>query len=526
MHNDSLDASTAHADMTSPGHTKETEGAGAPVPALTVLYHPDLRRVGERALLRSLVRGGTAHLSRREPLFVHPGGLDETPLRDRHLSRRPWTLTAEGDGLRLDPGTSSAAIVHRGSRLTAPTLFSTARVQDGVPLELAERIVLLLHYHRPFPAAPPPRFDLVGDSDALVQVRADIERVADLDVPVLVRGESGTGKELVAAAIHTASRRPGPYLAINLATIPGSLASAELFGASKGAFTGANQAQAGYFQRAHGGSLFLDEIGEVPVETQVKLLRVLETGEIQPLGAQLPHAVDVRTIAATDADLEQHIDSGTFRAPLFHRLAGYEIHLPPMRRRRDDFGRLFMHFLKLELTRVGEGDRFDTGDATQWLAPSLVARLADLEWPGNVRQLRNVVRRLAIGSRGRPRLEPTGSVEQLLNLPSREPDPVDPSSSPSTRRKPSDLTEDEVRHTLADHRWDLKATAEALGISRASLYVLVEKFPSTRAPREIDPEEIRRAFDACDGDLEAMVEHLEISSQALRRRLRELKLHG
>ncbi|HRI66149.1 MAG TPA: sigma-54 factor interaction domain-containing protein, partial [Polyangium sp.] len=166
----------------------------------------------------------------------------------------------------------------------------------------------------------------------LKRVLSDIHNVADLELPVLLRGETGSGKELVAHAIHKASpRRDKPFVAVNLGAIVPSLAVAELFGAEKGAFTGSIKRQVGYFEQAHGGTLFLDEIGEAPVELQVALLRALETGEIQTVGAMQGRKVDVRVIAATDADLEDKVDMGAFRAPLLNRLAAFELWIAPLR---------------------------------------------------------------------------------------------------------------------------------------------------------------------------------------------------
>ena len=199
---------------------------------------------------------------------------------------------------------------------------------------------------------------MVGESAALRQVRAHVERIADLPVPVLVRGETGTGKELVARAVHLRSpRRDGPFVSVNLGAIPRDLAAAELFGAVRGAYTGAAQDRPGFFRAARGGTLFLDEVGEAPPEVQAMLLRVLESGEMYPVGGQAPVATDVRLIAATDADLEERIRDGRFKAPLLHRLAGYEIRLPPLRERREDIGPLFVHFAREELERIGEAGR-------------------------------------------------------------------------------------------------------------------------------------------------------------------------
>jgi two-component system nitrogen regulation response regulator NtrX len=243
-----------------------------------------------------------------------------------------------------------------------------------------------------------PADGLVGQSAAIETLRGEIEAFAAVEAPVLLLGETGTGKELVAQGIHAASRRHrGPFVSVNLGAIPPSLAASELFGAARGAFTGAVQAQDGFFRKAQGGTLFLDEIGETPQEVQASLLRVLEAGEIQPVGAQSALRVDVRVLAATDADLEQRVQAGTFREPLLHRLAGYSIRLPPLRERRDDVGRLLVHFLRQELAATGELDILDRDSPhLLWIKPALVVRLARYDWPGNVRQLRNNIERLMI----------------------------------------------------------------------------------------------------------------------------------
>ena len=254
----------------------------------------------------------------------------------------------------------------------------------------------------------------MGESEGLVELRREIRRVADLEIPVLLRGETGTGKELMARAIHRAGRRrEKPYLSVNLGAIPPTLAASELFGAAKGAFTGAVRPHSGYFPRAHDGTLFLDEIGEAPPEVQVMLLRVLENGEIQHLGVQETQTVDVRMIAATDLDLETATDEGSFRAPLLHRLAGYEIVVPPLRERRDDFGRLLLDFLREELEAVGEAQRLER-ERSEWLPVSIVARLARHDWPGNVRQLKNAARQIVIGSRGSDTVRIGPQLERLL----------------------------------------------------------------------------------------------------------------
>lgn len=532
---------TAHALLTVGQGALRRSGDRPPIPALTVLCHPDLTRVGDRCLLGELCAHRTVQLSRLFPDFLTPGGGPARPLEDVFLSRTPLRLsTAAGGGVTLDPGTSRTQLEVDDTLVTGPVELRPEQVEEGVVLQLAGRVVLLLHLHRSAEEGHAERFGLVGESDGMVRVRQAVRQVADLEVPVLLRGETGTGKELVAQAIHAAShRRSGPCLSVNVGAIPPSLAAAELFGAVKGAFTGSIQASAGYFQRAEGGTLFLDEIGETPPEVQVALLRVLETGEIQRVGSQVAQRADVRLVAATDADLESEIRSGRFRAPLLHRLCGFEIVLPPLRERRDDFGRLFCHFLREELARVGELERLcPTPGPEPWLPAALVAMLVRHEWPGNVRQLRNVVRQLVIDSRGRERLTIGPPVERVLaeavtsrRGPVPPPAPRGTVSKPprvgspvSNRRSPADVGEEELLAALRNHRWKLKPTARALGLARTSLYMLVERHPQVRKAVDLGREELERCFEACGGNVEAMVDRLEVSAAGLRQRLKDLGL--
>jgi two-component system nitrogen regulation response regulator GlnG len=359
--------------------------------------------------------------------------------------------------------------------------------------------------------------------------------VADQTFPVLITGESGTGKELVARAIHqTGRRRDAQCISVNMGAVPQSLASSELFGVVRGAYTGAVRDQVGYFQRAHGGTLFLDEIGETPFDVQVMLLRALETGEVQRVGSPSTQKVDVRLIAATDTNLETAIDEGRFRAPLLHRLTGYEMWVPPLRERRDDFGRLLLHFLRQELAAVGEEHRLTASPATSalWIPASLVARLARLDWPGNVRQLRNVVRQIVIDSRSCDSVQIGPQIERLLREASRAALPTASSATAlpvpgrkapaATYRSPSDVPVEEIIAALKASRWEIKSAAAALGISRPSLYVLMDKLPGIRKAVDLGQSEIQAAVDSCEGNLDAMSAQLEVSKRGLVQRMKQL----
>ena len=524
------------------------------VPSLTILCHPDADRVGEEAPLHQLVSGSWVGLSRLEPRFAAPVGGEPRALAVVHLSRKPMILRAgdEAGSVVLERGASRTRLTVEGEPAEADRGFSAAELERGVTLVLSRRIALLLHWLEPVPADGP-RYGLVGESAAIRKLRQEIRLVADLDVPVLLRGETGTGKELVARAIHEASRRRDEScVTLNIGAVPPSLAAAELFGAARGAYTGADRKKTGFFERANRGTLFLDEIGETPPELQVLLLRALENHEIQPVGGVETRRVDVRVIAATDADLETASAEGRFRAPLLHRLAGYELRLPALRERRADVARLLFHFLRQELadlsdTGMGE-DPLSVADSFPWPPAELVARLARYDWPGNVRQLRNVARRLAIARQAGPDVDLEPIVDELLKDSStpashpsrrasdREPEPetaTAPStaaSTPKTRkparsyRPPHEVSDDELIATLKANGWRLKPTATKLGVSRSSLYVLIDRCPRIRRASELGLEEIAASRQRHDGDLDAMAGELEVSRYGLQRRMRELEV--
>ncbi|HVK77246.1 MAG TPA: sigma-54 dependent transcriptional regulator [Kofleriaceae bacterium] len=229
---------------------------------------------------------------------------------------------------------------------------------------------------------------IVGESKVMRRLLDATERVATRDVTVLVRGETGTGKEFIAHLLHAQSRRAdGPLVRFNCAAIPSELAEAELFGHAKGAFTGATAARRGFFAEAHGGTLVLDEVGELPPAVQAKLLRALQEGEIQPVGSGRVEKVDVRVVAATNRDLAAEARTGGFREDLYYRLAVVELTVPPLRDRREDIPALAAEFAR------HYGDKFGTGALT--LEPALVDALTQAPWPGNVRQLENTIARLA-----------------------------------------------------------------------------------------------------------------------------------
>lgn len=501
------------------------------VPCLTILFHPEETRVGEVSRLLGILDGGGCDISRSEPRFGPPNATSGSPLGDRYLSRRPLRLTKEASGFRLSPSSGVQSVVD-GQPLDGPRDLSLADLDRGVVITLADRVVLLLH-QRGLKLPRQPRLGMVGDSEPLERLRLEIMRVADLTVPLLVRGESGSGKELAARAIGgLGPRAQGPFVGVNMAAIPSSLAASELFGHATGAYTGATKQHTGHFLQANGGTLFLDEIGEAPLDVQAMLLRVLETSEIQPLGSTKPQKIDVRVIAATDQDLEESVRKGTFREALYHRLAGYRIDLPPLRKRRDDLGRLLFHFLRKELTDIGEEKRLgQLADADPWLPAAVVARLAAYHWPGNVRELVNAARRLVVASRGGEQIGPESLASILmersgpmapLESDDDSEDPTRPGSDSGLA--PSEIGEDKLLEALGRNAWDVTATARYLGISRTSLYVLMDASPNVRKAKDLTAEEIRRCAEENAGDLKAMAQALRVSLRGLRLRLKDLDI--
>ncbi|WP_428262127.1 sigma 54-interacting transcriptional regulator [Haliangium sp.] len=500
------------------------------VPTLTIAFHPDVGRIGD-----TVGFGTRLELSRNQPDFSADDGA-RAPLADPVLSRRPIVLERLPTGnAAIHPAQGGNPTRLDGHPLVEPTVVTAADLDRGVVIEIADRVVLLWHWSAPA-VDPGPDLGLVGANDAVCALRRDIERVAPLATAVLIRGESGVGKELVARALHRAGTRAHrPLVSVNMAAVPASTAASELFGHHKGAFTGAVSHHGGYFVQADGGTLFLDEIGETPFDVQAMLLRAIETGEIRPLGAHEPRRVDVQLIAATDTDLQAAVEAGRFRLPLLHRIAGVELVVPPLRARRDDIGRLFIHFLREELARTGEPERLapPAPGTPTWLPLALMTRLLRHDWPGNVRQLRNLARQVAVANYGEPGFRLPPAVAALLDP--IQPTPA-PSASPPPRRRSAeavrrgprnqlDISDDDLLAALRANRWRPAPTAKALGIARTSLYKLMNQSERIRKARDIPRPELEACAARYRGNLDAMAEALEVSKRGLKLRMTELGIN-
>ena len=302
--------------------------------------------------------------------------------------------------------------------------------------------------------------ELVGQSQAIRLTRQQIEQVANTDANVLILGETGTGKELVARSIHQHSaRRERPLIKVDCAALPGSLIESELFGYEKGAFTGANARKIGRFEVADGGTIFLDEIGELPLELQAILLRVLQEGMFWRLGSQSETRVDVRVLAATNRDLRKAMQEQRFRLDLYFRLAVFPIEVPPLRQRLEDIPLLVRHFVANKQIRLGR--------TIQEIPLATLERLMAYPWPGNIRELENVVERSLILSPGS-----TLTVESLLGTTDL------PFVPPTKSESMADFERSYLLGILEECQWQIKGpgmAAERLGLNPSTLYSRMKK---------------------------------------------------
>jgi two-component system nitrogen regulation response regulator GlnG len=334
------------------------------------------------------------------------------------------------------------------------------------------------------------------------------------DTAVLLFGESGTGKELVARALHRQSDRSQlPMVAVNMAAIPEELAASELFGVSRGAYTGAESDRQGYFRQASGGTLFLDEIGACSVSVQPQLLRALEEGEIQTPGGRV-NRIDVRIIAATDSSLDAQASG--FSLALRHRLAGFEIHLPPLRERCEDLGRLMLHLLPELLRTDQDQDPLLIG---RWAC--LIQDFAVYQWPGNVRELRNFCEQISLASAGTGGL----SVPESVDLAVRASPAGETSPAAIPYRPTPNLSDGEVRDALESAQFEISRAARELEISRQTLYRRIEAIEGLRVVSDIPSAEIEAVYHECKGVSEVAAARLQVSRAGLIRRWRALDLN-
>src|SRR6202790_2280083 len=324
----------------------------------------------------------------------------------------------------------------------------------------------------PFQVLDERRFEqVIGNSPALESVLEQVERVATTDSTVLVQGETGTGKELIARAIHNISPRCGrSFVKLNCAAIPLDLLESELFGHEKGAFTGAIAQKIGRFEMADKGTLFLDEVGDIPLALQPKLLRVLQEQEFERLGSTRTHQVDVRLVAATNRDLTEMVNRGEFRSDLYYRLNVFPVLLPPLRERREDIPALVEHFAEISGRRMSR--------QIEHVAPETMSALTSHQWPGNIRELQNFIERSVILTSGNILQPPLASLKNGVEAESLGAITLE------------DAERDHIRKTLEQTRWVVagpNGAAARLGIKRSTLYFRMQKLGISRTNKDVIP---------------------------------------
>jgi len=318
----------------------------------------------------------------------------------------------------------------------------------------------------------PRKFEqIVGSSPALESALEQVQQVAPTDSTVLIQGETGTGKELIARAVHNLSPRCGrPFIKLNCAAIPFDLLESELFGHEKGAFTGAIAQKIGRFELADKGTLFLDEVGDIPLALQPKLLRVLQEQEFERLGSGRTHQVDVRLVAATHRNLVDMVKRSEFRSDLYYRLNVFPVPLPPLRARREDIPALVEHFVEIYARRMGK--------EIEHIPPETMSAFVSYQWPGNIRELQNFIERSVILTSGNILHPPLTSLKSAAEAESFGAITLE------------DAERDHIRKTLEQTRWVVagpNGAAARLGMKRSTLYFRMQKLGISRTKRDLLP---------------------------------------
>ena len=526
--------------------------------SFVVVFHPDTRRIGAQALVPLDV--SPLRFGRYVPEFAGRGAAP-APLEDPHVSRRAAALAREDSGWRLQRGSARSRLRVDGQEFEDSRCFSADELRAGLSLTLGNRVVLFVRLQARqsgeqgalADAAPedtaladevladealtdealidealvdkerePALRALLGISPAMRELRAALRRIARLPDDVLLIGPTGAGKELVARALHACSPlRRGPWVPVNMAAMPVELAAASLFGARRGAYTGAQTHRQGYFQQARNGVLFLDEVGDTPEALQPQLLRALQEREIQVLGGAVER-VNLRVVAATEREPE------TLRSALRHRLGTQELRLPALVERREDLGLLLRAIFAEYAAR--DGRRWAIKDASgaelaRWVR--LVELFLAYAWPGNVRELRAVIAQIHAASPAG--LSVPASVLKRLQ-PGHELAPAQllaPASDGGARavREPAPASLAHMSDAAFEAAWreahcEVTRMARKLAVSRAAIYRRVKSSPSCRLANDVPLEELLATLDECRGDLASTARQLGISRRALAARLR------
>ena len=482
--------------------------AAEPVsPRLTILFHSDLRRIGDSHPFPTIERGRAIDIGRDTPSF------GEGPLADPCISRRQLAIEHRDGRFHVRPDPSARRPLAAFGPELSPRDVG-APLEPGSYVAIGDRVLLRLsHGATEDPSA------ILGQSDVAIALRRSIRALAAGTQTVLIRGETGVGKELVARALHHGSpRAAAPLVCVNCAALPENLVESELFGHARGAFSGAATAKDGLFRAAGRGTIFLDEIGELPLSIQAKLLRVLQERTVRPLGESRELPFEARVVAATNRDLAHEVAEGRFRADLYARLEAPEILVPPLRERPDDVPLLFAHYFVAQAT----DGWVRPADAEP--PPIPLEHVLDLMrhgWPRNVRELeRHVASVLAS-------IAETGRFVARVPMSTRPPPPPSPASTPPPARGSRQAAAlggrpdvDELLRVLDAHDYVQHQVAKTLGVSRTTLDKWMREL-GVRRPKDVPEDELLGAVRA--HGVEGAARSLRVSLRGLRLRLAELE---
>jgi DNA-binding NtrC family response regulator len=498
---------------------------------MTIAWHPDLARIGDQHI--GGIDAALIELSRFSPTFQQIS-CDPLPIGHGGISRDPVRIVRDtSDGITICPPYSRMVVEINGKEIRDPTYISAAQIEAGAILGLGRAVYICVHWMRCLPKQNPVE-GFLGVGSSAIQTRDLIRLAATNDNTVLLLGETGTGKEVAAQGIHNLSKRNAHKLvSVNMAALNESLAAADLFGATRGAYTGAQTTRDGFFSEAQNSTLFLDEIGNTPATVQPMLLRLLENCEYRPLGATRDARSTARLITATDQDLYDE----SFNHALLRRLESFIIRIPPLRARREDIGILIRDLL--------QNKNLSSIDASQ-IPHALISDMLNFDWPGNVRQLGNTFKRALLSIQmgefpvlahivDRPKMTASASAEMRqpasapanFHLPRSLISPAKAEVSPSNeglleRKKLRDLTEQDVVDAMEKHQWTIQYAADDLGISRPSMYKLIENNSQIRRVEQIPAEEIQEQLQLANNQVEQCASRLKTPSEALRRHLKGL----
>lgn len=393
---------------------------------------------------------------------------NEIVLKDETISREHFEIHQNKEGYLLkDSGSMNGTFIN-GMRVKEAFLTSGVQIRAGktemkfLPLDETFDIV---------PSKKTKYANLIGGNTLMRRIYTIIEKIAPTDVTCIIEGESGTGKELIAAAIHEKSKRvKRPFVVFDCSAVAENLIESELFGHEKGSFTGATGMRQGAFELADGGTIFLDEIGELTLDLQPKLLRVLESRTVKRVGGDRPINVDVRVVAATNRNLEAEVKKGNFREDLFYRLNVVPIHLPPLRKRKDDIPMLIEHFIE-------EYNKANPGKAIEGVHPGAMEIMASYDWPGNVRELRNTVSRIFSFMEGTKIL--IDDVPEKVRLPIAKAEldiREDLGFKDAKEQWVASFEKQYLAEILKKNNYNISAAAKEAGIDRKSVQRLIRKY--------------------------------------------------